>query len=292
MTRKCATLSFLLFSLIAGYSPAQNITGDTSLVIMTYNIRFKNPADSMNAWPLRKDKLIRQIMEQQPAIFGLQEALTGQILDILQQMPSFAWVGVGRDDGKEAGEYTPIFYHTGRLTLKQSSTFWLSPTPKVPGSKGWDAACNRIVTWAEFTDKNTGKAFFVFNTHFDHMGVLARRNSTFLLMQAMDSLAGKLPVILTGDFNVPPNSDPIRILTARSKPWLLVQDTRSLTNNRFGPQISYVGFEVGKLPGELIDFIFVKHIRQVSWHKILDANDGKYYPSDHLPVVVKLSFAS
>jgi endonuclease/exonuclease/phosphatase family metal-dependent hydrolase len=289
--KRVITLIIFFICLVNGLI-AGNFQGDTNLIVMTYNIRFNNPDDSINAWPNRKQIVTDLIRKQQPAIIGLQEALIGQIQDINAVMNEYAWVGVGRDDGKQGGEFTPIFYDKARLNLLNSSTFWLSATPAIAGTKSWDAACNRIVTWAKFIDKNTGKEFFVFNTHFDHIGSLARRNSSFILVNAIDSIAGKQPVILTGDFNVIPNSAPIMILTARNKPWLLVRDTRSLTDNRIGKQVTYMGFEVGKSEGELIDYIFVKNIRQVSWHKILNENNGKYYPSDHLPIVVKLSFAS
>jgi endonuclease/exonuclease/phosphatase family metal-dependent hydrolase len=238
---------------------------------------------------LRKEKVINLIREQQPLVFGLQEALIGQIKDIQGEMPGFGWVGAGRDDGKEGGEFTPVFFDQSRFQLKNTSTFWLSPTPGTPGTKGWDAACNRIVTWALFEDRNTLKEFYFFNTHFDHVGHLARRNSSFLLADAIDSLAGNLPVILTGDFNVVPNSEPVMILTFRNKPWKILQDTRSLTSDRTGQIVTYTGFEVGAIEGKLIDFIFVKKIKQVYWHRIPDNSDGKYYPSDHLPVVVKMS---
>lgn len=257
---------------------------------MSYNIRFNNPDDGINAWPLRQQKTIGLIAKQQAVVFGLQEALIGQIRDIQAAMPDYKWVGVGREDGKEEGEFSPVFYNSTRLKEIRSGTFWLSERPTVPGLKGWDAACTRVVTWAQFSDNRTGREFYYFNTHFDHMGAIARRNSSFLIMQAIDSIAGSMPVILSGDFNSAPSSMSVQILTQRSKPKLLLTDTRSLTPNRSGPLYTFTGFDSEAAPGEMIDFIFVKNINKAAWHKVIDEHEGRYYPSDHLPVVVNLSY--
>ena len=281
---------FLLLFVAPLASMAGSTEGDTSLVVMTYNIRLNTPDDSINSWPFRKEKVIGLIAKQEPAVFGLQEALPDQVRDMEKAFPGHARIGVGRDDGKESGEFSPVFYDKARFSLIRSGTFWLSEKPSTPGSLGWDAACRRIVTWVKLEDKTTGKEFCFFNTHFDHMGTLARRNSAFTLMYAVDSIAGKLPVVITGDFNATPDSEPIFIMTGRAKPWLLFTDTRSLCPGRTGPSYTYTGFEVGGLPGKLIDFIFVKHIKTVISHKVIDDHDGRYYPSDHLPVVVRLVF--
>lgn len=283
---KKISLSFLILLLFTFCSFGQ----DTSLTVMTYNIRFNNPDDGINAWPLRKQKVTDLISRQQPVVFGLQEALIGQIQDIQAALPDYSWVGVGRDDGKEAGEFSPVFYDKGRLKLLKTGTFWLSEQPTVPGLKGWDAACPRIVTWAKFDDKLTGRQFFYFNTHFDHIGFNARRNSCFLVMHAIDSLAGKTPAILGGDFNSAPRETVVQILTLRSKPSLHLKDSRSLTSNRTGPIYTFTGFDSEAAPGEMIDFIFVKNISKAAWHKVIDEHEGRYYPSDHLPVVVNLSY--
>src|SRR6186713_989688 len=145
------------------------------LNVMTFNIRYNTKNDSLNAWPYRKDNAASQIKFHNVHILGVQEALYEQVIDLSQSLSQYKYVGVGRDDGIIKGEYSAIFYDTAKLILLGSSTFWLSLTPDIPGSKSWDAAITRIVTWAKFTDKRRNRTFFVFNTHFDHIGKEARR---------------------------------------------------------------------------------------------------------------------
>ncbi len=149
---------------------------------MTFNIRVDVPSDSLNSWPYRKAKAASMIRFHQADIVGLQEALAGQLEDLAAGLPDYDWFGVGRDDGHDQGEFMAIFYLKKRFQVIKQSTFWLSETPQIPG-KGWDAACNRIVTWGEFKDNITGKVFYHFNTHFDHMGEIARQESAKLLLE-------------------------------------------------------------------------------------------------------------
>jgi endonuclease/exonuclease/phosphatase family metal-dependent hydrolase len=151
--------------------------------VMTFNIRYNTKNDSLNAWPYRKDNAASQIRFHNVHILGVQESLHEQMMDLSQLLLKYKYTGVGRDDGKIKGEYSAIFYDTTRLKLMESSTFWLSLTPDVPGSKSWDAAITRIVTWAKFKDAISKKIFYVFNTHFDHIGKEARRESAKLLKQ-------------------------------------------------------------------------------------------------------------
>src|SRR5829696_8070475 len=153
------------------------------LNVMTFNIRLNIALDSLNAWPYRKDKVASQVLFHDVQLLGVQEALHDQVMDLKERLPNFKYAGGGRDDGKEKGEYSAIFYDTTRLQVLQSQTFWLSLTPEVPGSKSWDAAITRIVTWGKMRDKKTNKVFFAFNTHFDHMGKEARRESAKLLLK-------------------------------------------------------------------------------------------------------------
>jgi endonuclease/exonuclease/phosphatase family metal-dependent hydrolase len=258
-----------------------------SVKVMTYNIRYANAGDTPNAWGERKEKVFALISESDPDVFGLQEALKEQITDMEKAFPGYKRVGVGRDDGKEAGEYSPLFYNAGKYKLKESGVFWLSQTPTLPGSRGWDAACNRVVTWVQLKDKASGLPFFVFCTHFDHMGEVARRNSARLLLHAVDSLAGTMPVVVLGDFNALPESEPYRIITDTSNP-LHLTDAHTLCENPRGPAYTYTGFEVGGIEGERIDYIFLKGETAVTSYGVDPANNGTYYPSDHLPVSVGL----
>ena len=162
--------------IIIGLLAAVNMQSQ-ELNVMTFNIRYNTKNDSLNAWPYRKDNAASQVLFHNVHILGVQEALHEQMMDMGQSLSRFKFTGVGRDDGKTKGEYSAIFYDTTRLTLAESKTFWLSLTPEVPGSRGWDANITRIVTWARFRDTRTKKLFFVFNTHFDHIGQEARRES-------------------------------------------------------------------------------------------------------------------
>ncbi len=277
------TLIFVSFPGFLSRTSAQQI----SLKVLTYNIRYANPGDAPNSWPQRRDKVCSLIKEVEPDVFGMQEALKDQVADIEAAFPAFERVGVGRDDGKEAGEYSPIFFSTDKYTLMKSGVFWLSQTPALAGSRGWDAACNRVVSWIQLKEKIFGTGFWVFCTHFDHMGEIARRNSAKLLLQAVDSLAGTQAAIVLGDFNSVPGSEPYGIITSKSDP-LRLTDAVTLCSEASGPEYTYTGFKVGGLPGERIDYIFLKGKFQVISYTVNPANDGQYYPSDHLPVSAAL----
>jgi endonuclease/exonuclease/phosphatase family metal-dependent hydrolase len=256
---------------------------DASVNVLTYNIRYANPDDAPNTWAARKANVFNLIREAKPDVFGVQEALKGQVADIETAFAEFSRIGVGRDNGKDSGEYSPIFYKTKKYNLHASGSFWLSQTPSVPGSTGWDAACNRVVTWIHLEDRKTGNEFFVFCTHFDHQGEEARRNSAKLLISAVDSLAAGLPVIVLGDFNSSPVSEPYKLITYPANPLHLI-DARTICAVVNGPEYTYTGFKVGALPGQRIDYIFLKAITMVDLYIVNPENNGEYYPSDHLPV--------
>ncbi len=260
------------------------------LNVMTFNIRYNNKNDSLNAWPYRKDNAASQIKFHNIHILGVQEALHEQMMDLSQSLSQYKYVGVGRNDGKTKGEYSAIFYDTIRLKLLGSSTFWLSLTPEVPGSKSWDAAITRIVTWAKFTDARSKRTFFVFNTHFDHMGKEARRESARLLKQKVKDIAGNNPVVITGDFNSKPSDDPIKILTdPADKDRFIDTEAVSLTPH-YGPQGTFNAFTPKETDNEPIDFIFLKGKWKVLQHATLSQTWGGRFSSDHFPVFAKLSF--
>jgi len=260
------------------------------LNVMTFNIRYNNKNDSLNAWPYRKDNAASQIKFHNVHILGVQEALHEQIMDLSQSLSQYKYVGVGRDDGKTKGEYSAIFYDTIRLKLLGSSTFWLSLTPEVPGSKSWDAAITRIVTWAKFTDARSKRTFFVFNTHFDHMGKEARRESARLLKQKVKDIAGNNPVVITGDFNSKPSDDPIKILTDPADKDRFI-DTKAVSlTPHYGPHGTFNAFTSKEIDNEPIDFIFLKGKWKVLQHGTLSQTWGGRFSSDHFPVFTKLSF--
>ena len=285
-------ISFAFFSCMhAGSNPQQDTAGDSPIRIVSYNIRYDNPGDSLNAWDHRKDMVASLLKFHRADVVGIQEGLRHQVQFLEDALPGFAWCGVGRDDGKNAGEFSAIFYRKSRFELLRDSTFWLSPTPSKI-SVGWDAAMERICTWGQLRDRYTGQTFFVFNTHFDHRGVKAREESARLLLSQIQGIAQTAPVVLTGDFNTEENSVPYRIITGRSgsgkeNP---MQDACYLSvNSHHGALKTFSGFMVKDgLAGERIDYIFVRGGVQVVHHGILtDSRNGRY-PSDHLPVLAEV----
>ena len=260
------------------------------LNVLTFNIRYNTKNDSLNAWPYRKDNAASQIKFHTVHILGVQEALHEQVMDLGQSLSRYKYVGVGRDDGKTKGEYSAIFYDTTRLKLIESSTFWLSLTPEVPGSKGWDANITRIVTWAKFRDLSNKKIFFVFNTHFDHIGQEARRESAKLIKQKVKDIAGTTPVIITGDFNAHPSDEPIKILVDENDQNKFIDTKAVSVTPHYGPQGTFNGFGSKERDSEPIDFIFIKGKWKVLQHATLSQSWGGRFSSDHFPVFAKLSF--
>jgi endonuclease/exonuclease/phosphatase family metal-dependent hydrolase len=257
------------------------------LRVMTFNVRYNNPNDGPDAWPARKD-MVADIIRRHADIAGLQEARSGQIQDLQERLPEFGWYGVGRDDGEQAGEYCPIFYRRDRFELLDSQTRWLSETPRVPGSKSWDAAITRLVTIGRFRETKHDVEFRVMNTHFDHVGATARKKSAELIRQHVEQGDHEVPVIVTGDFNCTPSERPYQILTARDAAVRLLDSREVSQHAPEGPDSTWCGFrEV--VPGRRIDFIFVTPAVEVLRHRTLDDQIGGRFPSDHLPVVARLS---
>lgn len=271
-------LMLMVASLLGG-APAPDAA---SLRAMSFNIRYNNPDDGEHAWPHRKDRVAQLIRFHRADVVGVQEALIGQIRDLEQRLDGYAWVGVGRADGEEGGEFSPIFYRTDRLKLLDHNTFWLSETPQQMGSVGWDAALPRVVTWARFRDRSTGATFVHFNTHFDHRGEKARRESARLLVEQVPSIAGDAPVLVTGDFNATPETDVYRRLTAE------LDDARMRAESPYGPGATFSGFEVTGELDRRIDYIFVRgDVAVQRFGTLTDQWRGKY-PSDHLPVIAEV----
>ncbi|MBN2031367.1 endonuclease/exonuclease/phosphatase family protein [bacterium] len=264
---------------------------DESIRVMTFNIRLNTPADGPNAWPYRKEIATSMIRFHQADIAGLQEALKDQVDDLVNLLPEYDWFGIGRDDGKEAGEFMAIFYRRDRFEVIQDSTFWLSETPAMP-TKGWDGACYRVVTWGQFRDLRTGKIFYLFNTHFDHIGETARQESAKLLLRSIDEIAGNAPIVVTGDFNATPDDEPYRIITEglSEKPSTKLIDTKGISKySHHGPNGTITWFESANLEdNKTIDYIFIKNNVSVNQHGTLsDSFDGRF-PTDHMPVLAEI----
>jgi endonuclease/exonuclease/phosphatase family metal-dependent hydrolase len=266
-------------------------TATEPLRVMTFNIRYDNPGDGVNAWPNRKDWVASLIRFHGADAVGVQEALLRQLTDLDARLPGWARVGVGRADGREGGEFSAILYRTERLELLESGTFWLSPTPEVAGSKGWDTAIERIATWARFRDRRTGCRVLHLNTHLDHMGEQARQEGARLIRRRLASLASGLPVIVTGDFNTTPSSAAYRIMTRDTIPGAFAPLSDAFTSSRtghYGPTSSWTAFKAIE-PGRRIDYVMVSSQVDVLAHGILsDSWEGRF-PSDHMPVLAVLA---
>jgi endonuclease/exonuclease/phosphatase family metal-dependent hydrolase len=252
-----------------------------SIQVMTYNIRYDAPQDSINQWPKRAHKVYALIEKYDPDIIGLQEVLHHQLTDLLKNLPAYTYIGVGRDDGKTKGEYSPILYKKSSFEVLQKNTFWLSETPTVPGSKNWDAAITRVASWGKFKDKKTKKEFLVINTHFDHIGKEARKQSALLLKQKAFEIDNTLPFIITGDFNCT-RQDPPYATIMEPKGVVLIDPAPA------NPPGTFSSFKVSSRGDQGIDYIFHTKEWASSNYKVIEDNDGKYYPSDHLPVMVTL----
>jgi endonuclease/exonuclease/phosphatase family metal-dependent hydrolase len=250
--------------------------------VITYNIRYNTPNDSINAWPNRCNMVCGLLRFHEAGIFGLQEALIGQINDIKKQLPQMKYIGVGRDDGKEAGEFSPIFFDSIKFKLINKGWFWLSETPEKPGY-GWDAHFNRICTWVKLKPKK-GTPFLYLNTHLDHQGDIARAESAKLIMKKIDELNSKhFPVILSGDFNLTPEAAPIQYIKQHLK------DCREISMELpYGPDGTFNNFDFNSKLPDRIDYIFVNEKVTVLKYAVLTDSKENRYPSDHLPVMVKL----
>ncbi len=258
------------------------------LRVMSYNIRYdsKDDAAKGHGWQVRKPEIVKLLKLYQPDIIGMQEVLKNQLDDLTKGMPTYQSVGVGRDDGKEKGEYAPILYNTTKFDLEKNGTFWLSKNPEKPG-KSWDAALPRICTWAVLKEKNSSKQVYFFNTHFDHVGVEARKESAKLILQKIREISGGNDFILTGDLNLTPDTEPIKIFVAAPE----VNDSKEAAEIVLGPVGTFSGFELGKLPlDRRIDYVFTSETFEVKSNIVLNTTYGNNYPSDHLPVLVDLAW--
>lgn len=278
---------FMIFTFCLYMLP---VNAQQPLHVMTFNIRYNNAGDSLNAWPYRKDKAASQVKFFNVDILGVQEALYDQVLDLLQRLPNYRYEGVGREDGKTKGEYSAIFYDTARLKFIKGSTFWLSQTPGVAGSKGWDAALPRIVTWCAFEDILNHKKFFAFNTHFDHIGTVARAESAKLLLQKVKEIAGGYPVVVTGDFNAGDEDEPVKIITDQSDPDHLTDSKFISVLPHYGPDGTFNAFQSKEVDDKAIDHIFIKNSFKVLKHGTISESWGGRFSSDHFPVIAQICF--
>ncbi len=266
-------------------SPKEN----NQLRIMSYNIRYDNPDDGKYAWDNRKEQVANLIQFYEPTFMGTQEGLLHQLEYLEDELESYKWIGVGRDDGTMSGEFSALFYDSTKVELIPGTehTIWLSDTPSKP-TKGWDADFPRILTYGKFQDRSTGQSFFVFNTHFDHVGDTARVKSAELITETIANSTNNLSVILTGDFNATPDSEPYAILTSDSTTLRDAFEASALPN--VGPNFTFEGFDVRSgNNGRRIDYIFVNEKVNIQKHAIISSFRDFGYPSDHLPVITDIT---
>ena len=261
----------------------QSAVDTTAIEVMTFNVRYDNPNDGEHAWEHRKE-MVDDIMST-AQIIGVQEALYHQVEYLAEKMPKYRWFGVGRDDGIEAGEYSPVFYQHELFEVIEWGTFWLSEEPNVPGSVGWDAAITRIATWGNLRHLDSGKDFWVFNTHFDHRGVEARPNSARLLMSKVNEMVPEVAsVIVMGDFNSTEDTEAYQVMVSGR-----LSDAIDLSTDNYIPEDemgTFSGFKKDSDRVEVrIDHIFVDSSMLVDWYSIIDLTVDGRYASDHRPVV-------
>jgi endonuclease/exonuclease/phosphatase family metal-dependent hydrolase len=277
-------IPFLLVLFVSCSSPEGNETGQ-HLSVMSFNIRFDNPGDSLNWWNNRKELVVGTLQEKSPDLIGMQEVLDGQLNYLLENMPGYGSAGVARDDGKKAGEYSPLLYKKDLFEVIDWGTFWLSPTPGDTGSVGWDAALTRICTWARLKDLRDNREFFFLNTHFDHMGTLARKESAGLIINFIEEQARNLPVILTGDFNCTPDEEPYHVLT---NPANGLKDACLIGGSgAFCGMGTFNGFGNAD-ETERIDLILLKGDWRVGSFQLLKIKQEKMFISDHWPVLAEI----
>jgi endonuclease/exonuclease/phosphatase family metal-dependent hydrolase len=275
-------IALLMFSLNGISQEAMNA--------MTFNIRYSTSSDGINQWDNRKDFVAQTVLFHDADLCGMQEALYSQIIDLEKRLPEYGWVGVGRDDGDKKGELSPVFYLKKRFDLVETNTFWLNEHPEKLGY-GWDARLNRIVTWAKLRDKTTGQEVIIFNTHFDHKGEIARRESAKLVLRKVKEIAKDTPFLVTGDFNASPAQEPIQILTDESEAFYFVSSEKLSKTPHFGPRGTFTGFQEKERDNEPIDYIFVAEKGvEVSKHATLSNTWGGLFASDHFAVMATLRF--
>jgi len=309
LTKVCCSLTIVFCLLVfCGFCACEAAKGadssrikvganDLQLKVMTFNIRYGSANDGADSWDKRKDMVCNVLRRHVPGIVGLQEALRFQIDYIRAALPEYGEIGVAREDGKINGEYSAILYRADRFGVGEAGTFWLSDTPEVPGSNQWGGACVRICTWARLIENSTGKAFYAFNLHLDHVSQPAREKSAVLLAERIRDRRYKEPFVVTGDFNVGETSSVVMYLKGDSSlgaragretvNLVVMVDTFRVLRPSAADVGTFNGFK-GNRQGEKIDYVFAPPTVKVLQAEILCDNVDGRYPSDHFPVMARL----
>jgi endonuclease/exonuclease/phosphatase family metal-dependent hydrolase len=279
----------------AEVTAARPAGADARMSVMTFNIRLGTANDGSNHWTHRRGMVFDVLRKHRPDLVGMQEVIKFQLDEVLEAVPEYAAFGVGREDGKSAGEYSPILYRKSRFRVLEEGTFWLSETPEVPGSKSWDTACTRVCTWGRFADRTNGRTFYLFNTHLDHVSQAARENGVALILKRMKDRKHGDPVFFTGDFNAGEDNPVVRNVIDATQKGSSDRDSPTLRDSFrvVHPDEKVVGtFNRwnGKTDGAKIDYVFVPDSVEVKSAKILHDNVDGRYPSDHYPVTATVEW--
>lgn len=273
--KKIRSILFLLILII----PGTGVLGQ-GFSVMSFNIRYDNAGDGINKWDLRKESVIALIENHHPAILGVQEALHHQLMYMDIELESYKYVGVGRDDGKTTGEYSAILFDTTIFSVISSNTFWLSETPEEI-SVGWDASMERICTYGLFERKADNKRIWVFNTHFDHIGIKARERSAELILRIINEVnPADYSLILMGDLNSTSESAPIQRIKSE------MQNAKAISKSvKARPKGTFNGFDHTATMENQIDYIFVTGVDVLFYQHINEKRKDGNFISDHLPVI-------
>jgi endonuclease/exonuclease/phosphatase family metal-dependent hydrolase len=267
----------------SGAPAAPGATGGASdIAVMSFNIRYGTANDGADHWSGRREQLFRLLEREAPDILATQEALRFQLDEIRAALPRYGEAGVGRDDGRERGEYAAILFRADRFELLESGTFWFSDTPDVPGSMSWGNRITRICTWARLRDRTSGRALRVYNVHLDHESQPSRERSVALLLERLRAAGGRDPVIVAGDFNAGETNPAVAALRAAG-----FRDTWRELHAGDSVAGTFHAFR-GDSTGEKIDYVWVTGGSGVASAAILRASEGGRYPSDHFPVVARV----
>jgi len=272
----------ILFIVLLVYSCKSE---NDSVKVMTLNVRYDNPGDSINTWKERASLVYNFVLNEKPDIIGMQEVLWKQYEVLDSVLADYASIGVGREDGIKEGEMSPIFYRKEKYGMVRNMTFWLSDTPNLQGSISWGSSIPRIVTWTELVEKSSHKHFFFFNTHFAHDSDSARRMSSALLLDSVERISRGVQFIVTGDFNMLPVSPEYKLLTGPAESVPLLKDTYYISDKRpSGPAYTFNSFS--DKPGtRRVDYIFVRNGMKVLDHNTIIKKGNGVFISDHWPVV-------
>ena len=277
----------ILFLLLAMVTMASCSEEKVNVRWATFNMRLDTPADSLNNWKYRKERVAQYIQDMKLDVVGTQEVLQNQFNDLKSLLPDFEGVGVARDDGKETGEYSAVFYRKTVFDALDSGTFWLAENPDSVGMMGWDAVCVRVATWAKLQHKATGKIVMAVNTHFDHVGKVARRESALLIIRKIKEIVGDQPAVLTGDFNVTDQSEAYNTIVSNE---FVLLDAHKVAEKTGGASYTFHGFDkVDMEKRSKIDFVFVTPQIKVL-HSEVTPEVKEALLSDHNPQWTELEF--